>query len=79
MKNPIGTAQPVFKEIKALEFRDGDIPMRYYLTVPSDVVYGQTMIVDLGGRRMSVKIPDTIERGEKVIIIAPAPVEDSST
>ncbi len=74
--NVIGTAvgtAPQYREIKALEFREGNVPVKFYLTVPDDIVYGQIIQVDLGGRPMSVKIPDYINKGEKVIIVAPAP------
>lgn len=65
---------PAYREIKALEYREGDTPVKYFLNVPEDVVYGQTIQVDLGGNVFSVRIPDYVRRGEKVIVIAPAPV-----
>ncbi len=77
VSNPVSndaTVTPQYREIKALEFREGDAPVKYYLTVPQDVVFGEILQVELGGRAMSVKIPDYIHPGEKVIIVAPAPV-----
>lgn len=67
-------AKPTFREIKALEYREGDAPVRYYLTIPHDIQYDQPIQVDLGGRVMTVKIPDFINKGEKIIVVAPAPV-----
>lgn len=75
--NPVqgnATLKPSYREIKALEFREGDSPVRYYLTIPHDIQYNQPIQVDLGGRVMTVKIPDYINRGEKIIVVAPAPV-----
>jgi hypothetical protein len=75
--NPVAgtaTVKPTYREIKALEFREGDAPVRYYLTIPHDIQYNQPIQVDLGGRVMTVKIPDFIHRGEKIIVVAPAPV-----
>ncbi len=66
--------KPSYREIKALEYREGDTPVKYFLNVPEDVNYGQTIQVDLGGTVFSVRIPDYVQRGEKVIVIAPAPV-----
>ncbi len=66
--------KPQFREIRALEFREGDTPVKYFLNVPDDINYGQTIQVDLGGTVFSVRVPDYIKRGEKVIVIAPAPV-----
>jgi hypothetical protein len=75
--NPVaGTAtmKPSYREIKALEYREGDAPVRYYLTIPHDIQYNQPIQVDLGGRVMTVKVPDYIHKGEKIIVVAPAPV-----
>ena len=65
--------RPVYREIMALEYREGDPAVRYFLKVPQDIEYDHTIQVDLGGRVMSVKIPDYINKGEKIIIVAPAP------
>ena len=65
---------PNYREIKALEYREGDPQVRYYLQIPDDVNRNAPIQVDLGGRRMSVKLPDYVVPGEKVIIIAPKPV-----
>lgn len=66
-----------YREINTLEFREGDTPAKYYLTIPEDIIYGQTIQVDLSGSIFSVKIPDYINKGEKIIIVAPAPVSSS--
>lgn len=68
------TGRANYREIKALEYRDGDPAVRYYLTIPPDIQYDQAIQVDLGGRVMTVRIPDYIRKGEKVIVVAPAPV-----
>ena len=62
-----------YKEIRTLEFRDGDPTSRHYLTIPDDAIPGQVLQVDLGGREMSVRVPEIVSPGEKVIIISPAP------
>ena len=66
--------KPSYREIKALEYREGDAPVRYSLTIPHDIQYNQPIQVDLGGRVMTVKVPDYIHKGEKIIVVAPAPV-----
>lgn len=79
---PIATAVPVantsYREVKALEFREGDIPKKYFLDVPMDLNYSQAIQVELGGSLFTVKIPDYIRRGEKIIVIAPGPVHGNA-
>lgn len=79
---PIATAVPVantsYREVKALEFREGDIPKKYFLEVPLDLNYSQTIQVELGGSLFTVKVPDYIRRGEKIIVIAPGPVHGNA-
>ena len=62
-----------YKEIRTLEYRDGDPTSRHYLTIPDDALPGQVLQVDLGGREMTVRVPETVSPGEKVIIISPVP------
>lgn len=71
---PIPVATSTYREVKALEFREGDIPKKYFLDVPLDLNYNQAIQVELGGSLFTVKIPDYIRRGEKIIVIAPGPV-----
>ena len=66
--------RPSYREVRALEYREGDAAVRYYLTIPPDIQYDQPIQVDLGGRVMTVRIPDYIRKGEKIIVVAPAPV-----
>lgn len=68
-------AAEVQHELTVVEFRQGiDTPKKYFLTVPSDLEYEQAISVDLGGTLYSVVIPSYVRKGEKVIVIAPAPV-----
>lgn len=60
------------REVTALEFREGDTPIKYMLTLPQEAIPGVVLRVKLGGRDFSILIPDYLERGEKIIIIAPA-------
>lgn len=60
------------REVTALEFREGDTPIKYMLTLPQDATPGTVLRVKLGGRDFSILLPDYLERGEKIIVIAPA-------
>lgn len=61
-------------ELTVVEFKHGvDSPKKFYLTVPRDLEYEQAISVDLGGTIYSVVIPSYVCRGEKVVVIAPAP------
>ena len=44
------------------------------MQIPSDAQPPQTLTVSLGGREFRVQIPDYVERGETVVVIAPAAV-----
>jgi len=61
------------REILVQEFRTGDTPLLFHLTIPQDAQINQIVKVDLGGREFSVKIPDYVRNGEKVVVVAPAP------
>lgn len=61
------------REILVQEFRSGDSPLLFHLSIPNDAKPDQIIKVDLGGREFSVKIPDYVRPGEKVIVVAPAP------
>ena len=69
----VRTTAPQYKEVKTLEYREGDPTSRHYLTIPDDAYHGQIIQVDLGGRQMSVKIPDYVQPGEKVVVVSPSP------
>jgi hypothetical protein len=69
---PTAIITPPPREIRALEFRDGDVPIKYAYTIPSDAFVGQVIPVSLSGRDFSIKIPDYVRQGESVAIIAPA-------
>jgi hypothetical protein len=60
------------REVTALEFREGDTPVKYMLTLPQDATPGNVLRVKLGGRDFSILLPDYLDRGEKIIVIAPA-------
>ena len=66
------STSPSPREIKAIEFRDGDVPSRYPYTIPSDALSGQLIPVALSGRDFTIRIPDYVRPGETVIVIAPA-------
>jgi hypothetical protein len=88
IENNSGTSNPVignaatvsnYKELKSLEYREGEKPSKYYVVVPEDVEYnGTTQIcVKAGGvdTNYTIVIPETIQRGEKIIVLCPpAPV-----
>ena len=66
-------------ELKVAEFREGiDSPKKFFLTVPRDLEYEQAISVDLGGTLYTVVIPSYVCRGEKVVVIAPAPIISGS-
>lgn len=68
------TAPVDYPEVYAKEFRSGDSEARYYLTIPADVKHGQEVCVDLGGRESTIVVPDTVQPGQKIVVIAPVPV-----
>jgi len=61
------------REILVQEFRTGDSPLLFHLTIPDNAKANQIIQVDLGGREFNVKIPDYVQQGEKVVVVAPAP------
>lgn len=61
------------RELKTVEFREGDAPEKFAVTVPADAVPGISLRVRLGGREFSVLLPDYIKPGEAIIVITPAP------
>lgn len=60
------------REVTALEFREGDTPTKYLLTLPAEVKPGSVIRVMLAGREFSILLPDYLEKGEKIVVIAPA-------
>ncbi len=65
--------KPIYREIKTADFKAGDTPVKYYLTIPEeDGFIGQTIQVELGGAVYLVRIPDYVHKGEKLIVVAPA-------
>jgi hypothetical protein len=58
-------------EVYTQEWKDGDVPVRYFMTVPNYAVAG-LVIENVGGRKnLSIKIPETVFPGETIVIIAP--------
>eukprot|EP00962_Isochrysis_galbana_P006425 scaffold1733_cov123-Isochrysis_galbana.AAC.1 len=51
--------------------------MQYEIVVPVGVRPGQTIQVDLGGQRVSIKVPEQLLEGRKVRVRAPAPVNST--
>lgn len=70
---PMQEATVSYKEIRTLEYREGDPITRHFLTLPEDIKRDQVLLVDLGGRQMSVRVPETVSPGEKVIVVSPSP------
>ena len=66
------TTAPAPREIRALEFRDGDVPSKYPYVIPTEAINGQVYSVTLSGRDFNIRIPDYVRQGETVIVIAPA-------
>jgi hypothetical protein len=60
------------REIKAIEFRDGDEPSKYSYKIPANASFGQIVQVAFAGRDFNIRIPDYVRQGETVIIITPA-------
>ena len=63
------------RELYTLEFKQGDIPRKFIMHLPPEVKPGE-LIENIGGNPMSVKLPDDIQPGEKVILIASYPRRD---
>ena len=71
--NPILINPPALsRELTVLEFRAGDVPTKYVLTLPIEANPGSVVHVKLGDREFTVLLPDYLVRGEKIVIIAPA-------
>jgi hypothetical protein len=63
------------RELYTLEFKQGDIPRKFVMHLPPEVKPGE-LIENIGGQAMSVRLPDDIQPGEKVILIASYPKQD---
>jgi hypothetical protein len=78
--NPIGNAiilptdhdhnASPLKEVFTEGFEPGYSQSRFYLTIPPDAKAGQIFQVDLNGHAYSIKIPEFVAPGEKVIVVA---------
>lgn len=67
------TTSPLLpRELTVLEFSDGDTPVRYMVTIPEDAASGSVLRVRLSGRDFSIILPNYLNRGEKIVVIAPA-------
>ncbi len=69
-----GTATIVrseFREIRTLDFQDGDRAVRYYLDIPDGIPYDTDTVIEMNGRRMMIRIPSAVRPGERVVIVAP--------
>ena len=69
---PLVTNPLIPREVTALEFREGDTPTKYMLTLPMEAKPGSVIRVMLAGREFSILLPDYLEKGEKIVVIAPA-------
>jgi hypothetical protein len=63
------------REIYTLEFKKGDNPRKFIMHLPVEIKPGE-LIENIGGEHMSVRIPDDITPGEKVILVASYPNKD---
>ena len=63
------------REIYTLEFKKGDNPRKFIMHLPVEIKPGE-LIENIGGESMSVRIPDDITPGEKVILVASYPNKD---
>lgn len=61
-----------YKEIYTLEFKQGDIPRRFVMSIPTDCKPGE-IIENIGGHHMSIMVPDDLSPGEKVILVTSLP------
>lgn len=62
------------REVYAMEFRHGDMTVRYHFTLPPESMPGQKLKINLGGREFHINVPDYLCRGETIVVIAPAAV-----
>lgn len=70
----VTTSSPLLpRELTVLEFIEGDTPLKYMVVLPKDAVPGSIVRVKLGGKEFSILLPDYLDRGEKIVVIAPAP------
>jgi hypothetical protein len=74
------TATSVPCELACEEYRAGvDQPEKFMIKVPDDAVPGNLLRVRLAGLEYTVRLPDYIQRGESIVIIAPAAPTSSSS
>ena len=60
------------RELYTNEFVKGDVPRKFVMHLPVGIKAGE-LIENIGGENMSVRLPDDIRPGEKVILIASYP------
>jgi hypothetical protein len=63
-----------YQEVRVREFRLGDSPTLFFFNIPTGVEQGDIIQVDLDGRKFDVRISGNVKPGERVILVAPAPV-----
>ena len=61
-------------EIRAIELRDSDTPSKYLYKIPENAIIGQLNSVMLDGKTFTIKLPDSVKKGDPVIIIVPASI-----
>lgn len=73
----VSTAAP--RELECEEYRAGvDRPEKFVIKVPDDAIPGNLLRVRLAGLEYTVRLPDYIQRGENVVIIAPTPTSTNT-
>uniref|UniRef100_A0A7S0XCE8 Uncharacterized protein n=1 Tax=Chromulina nebulosa TaxID=96789 RepID=A0A7S0XCE8_9STRA len=63
------------RECYVMEYRSGDITMKYFYKIPLDSKVNEIIRVNLNNREFTFKIPDYVRKGEEIILIAPAPLD----
>ena len=61
-------------EIRAIELRDSDTPSKFLYTIPENAIIGRLNSVMLDGKTFTIKLPDSVKKGDPVIIIVPASI-----
>jgi hypothetical protein len=65
-------ARPVYRELRCLELKEGQQAMRFFLTISPEVEFDQPTRLMVGNQEVTVVVPNTFSRGEKIIVLAPA-------
>lgn len=67
-----------FKRVETLEYTPGEEYIEFLMAVPKNAEPGK-VLVNIGGRNMSVLVPEGVRPGEKIILVAPKPTDMGPT